>query len=67
MDGRTVHVRSRLSVMTTVADVVGVLLLAAFAWFCWPPAALLVAGVASLVASWQLSAPPKLQEPEGDL
>lgn len=53
--------------VTTVADIVGVLLLAAFSWFCWPPAPLLVLGVALLVASWQMSAPPKpLDDPSGD-
>lgn len=38
--------------MTTVLDVVGVVLVAAFAFFVWPPLVLLVAGGASLAASW---------------
>lgn len=38
--------------MTTVLDIIGVLLLAAFVWLVWPPAVLLVLGVAVLLASW---------------
>ncbi len=41
--------------VTTILDVLGVLLLAAFAWFAWPPAALLVLAVALLLASWRMS------------
>ena len=38
--------------MTTVLDVVGVVLVAAFAFLVWPPLALLVAGGACLFVSW---------------
>lgn len=41
--------------MTTILDVLGAILLAAFAWFVWPPAALLVIGLAVLFVSWQRS------------
>ena len=41
--------------MTTVLDLLGVVLLAAFAAFIWLPAALLVLAVAALAASWRLS------------
>lgn len=41
--------------MDTVLDLLGAALLAAFAWFIWPPAVLLVLGVAVLLASWRLS------------
>lgn len=39
--------------LTTLLDLLGVAALAAFAWFIWPPAALLVVGLAALVASRQ--------------
>lgn len=39
--------------MTTALDVFGVACVAAFAFFCWPPAALLVVGTASLLVSWR--------------
>lgn len=39
----------------TILEVLGVLLLALFAWFVWPPAAALVVGVALLLASWRNS------------
>lgn len=39
--------------LTTALDLCGALLLAAFAWFVWPPLVLLVGGVAALVISWQ--------------
>ena len=42
------------AVLTTVLDLFGVVCLAAFAWFVWPPAALLVVAVAALFASWSL-------------
>lgn len=42
------------AVLTTVLDLFGVVCLAAFAWFVWPPAALLVVAVAALLASWSL-------------
>lgn len=38
--------------MTTVLDILGALLLAALAFFVWPPLALGVLGVSCLVASW---------------
>ena len=40
--------------MTTVLDLLGVALLVAFAALLWWPAALAVAGVACLAASWRL-------------
>lgn len=36
-------------------DLLGVALLAAFAFFLWPPASLLVLGVAALLISWKAS------------
>lgn len=39
--------------MGTALDILGVACLAAFAWFAWPPAALLVLGVAALLVSWR--------------
>lgn len=41
--------------MTTALDVLGVLCVAAFAWFLWQPAALLVLGAAFLLVSWRRS------------
>lgn len=38
--------------MDTALEVAGVLCIAAFAFFIWPPAALLVLGAACLVASY---------------
>ncbi len=38
--------------VSTLLDLMGVSLVAGFAWFVWPPAPLLVVGVAALVASW---------------
>ena len=37
--------------MTTALDLLAVASLAIFAWFVWPPAPLLVVGVAALLAS----------------
>lgn len=37
--------------LTTVLDILGVIALGGFAWFCWPPLVLLVAGVSLLLAS----------------
>lgn len=37
--------------LTTALDLSGVAMLAAFAWFVWPPLVLLVLGVAALLAS----------------
>ena len=41
--------------MTTVLDLLGVACVAAFAFFLWPPACLLVLGVAALLMSWRAS------------
>lgn len=41
--------------LTTLLDLVGVAALVVFAWFCWPPLALLVVGVAALLASRKAS------------
>lgn len=41
--------------MTTVLDILGIVCVAAFAYFIWPPAALGVVGVAALLASWRAS------------
>lgn len=38
--------------MTTVLDILGVVCIAAFAWFVWPPLVLLVVAAAALTASW---------------
>lgn len=43
---------------TTVLDIAGVLLLVAFAAVVWWPAALAVAGVACLAASWKAASEP---------
>lgn len=41
--------------MTTVLDILGAACVAAFAFFVWPPACLLVIGVAALLMSWRAS------------
>lgn len=41
--------------MTTVLDLLGVACVAAFAFFVWPPACLLVIGAAALLMSWRAS------------
>ena len=41
--------------MGTALDLIGVACLAAFAWFVWPPSALLVVGAAILLVSWRRS------------
>ncbi len=41
--------------MTTVLDILGVACVAAFAFFVWPPACLLVIGTAALLMSWRAS------------
>jgi hypothetical protein len=46
---------TRRGVMTTVLDLLGIGSLAAFAFLVWPPAALLVIGVAALIVSWRAS------------
>lgn len=38
--------------LTTLLDLLGLTLIAAFAWFVWPPLPLLVCGVAVLAASY---------------
>ena len=38
--------------MTTVLDILGVVCIAVFAWFVWPPLVLLVVAAGALVASW---------------
>lgn len=40
------------AVVTTILDLIGIICLAVFAWFVWPPAALIPVAVASLLASW---------------
>lgn len=40
--------------MTTYLDLLGVVSLALFAFAMWPPAILLVIGVAALIVSWSL-------------
>ncbi|NYD43941.1 hypothetical protein [Nocardioides panaciterrulae] len=39
--------------LTTALDLLGVACLAGFAWFVWPPAALLVVGAVALLVSWR--------------
>ena len=39
--------------LTTALDLLGVALVAVFAWFVWPPLPLLVVGAAILFASWR--------------
>lgn len=41
--------------LTTALDLLGVVCLAAFAWFVWEPAPLLVVGAFALAASWKAS------------
>ena len=41
--------------MTTVLDLLGIACLAAFAFLVWPPAGLLVLGLAALIVSWRAS------------
>jgi hypothetical protein len=41
--------------MGTYLDILGVVCLAVFAFAVWPPAALLVVGVAALLVSWRAS------------
>lgn len=40
--------------MSEALELLGIALLIAFAWLCWPPAALLVAGVALIVIGTSL-------------
>jgi hypothetical protein len=42
-------------VLTTFLDLLGVVCLAALAFFIWPPASLGVVGVAALFMSWRAS------------
>lgn len=41
--------------LTTLLELFGVAALAAFAFFVWPPAALLVLGVAAIALAWRLA------------
>lgn len=41
--------------MTTVLDILGIACVAMFAFLVWPPAGLLVLGIAALTASWRAS------------
>ncbi|NYD44010.1 hypothetical protein [Nocardioides panaciterrulae] len=41
------------AMLTTALDLLGVACLAGFAWFVWPPAALLVVGAVALLVSWR--------------
>jgi hypothetical protein len=41
--------------MSAAVEIVGVACLAAFAFFVWPPACLLVVGAAILLGSWRAS------------
>jgi hypothetical protein len=49
-------------VLTTLLDLLGVALLATFAWFVWAPLPLCVVGVAILAASWLKASPVKASE-----
>lgn len=40
------------AVVTTVLDLIGIVCLATFAWFVWPPAVLLPVAVGAFVVSW---------------
>ena len=42
--------------LTTLLDILGVAALATFAWFIWPPAVLLVLGLAALAVSHRQAA-----------
>ena len=44
-----------MSRLATYLDILGVVSLAAFAFAVWPPACLLVVGVAALLISWGAS------------
>lgn len=44
--------------LTTLLDILGAFLVVAFAFFLWPPLALLVAGGFCLALSWALSRKP---------
>lgn len=41
--------------LTTLLDLLGVACVAAFAFFVWPPACLIVIGAACLYVSWRAS------------
>lgn len=49
--------------ISTYLDVLGVFLLALFAFQVWPPLCLLVVGVAALLISWRLNRTPKEPTP----
>ena len=40
--------------MTTILDLLGALLMVAFAFIVWPPLALLIGGAVLLLASWRI-------------
>jgi hypothetical protein len=42
-------------VLTTLLELFGICALAAFGWFVWPPACLLVLGVAAIALAWRLA------------
>lgn len=44
--------------LTTLLDLLGIALIVAFAALVWWPAALLIAGIACLFVSWQLTRVP---------
>lgn len=50
--------------LSTIADLLGVALVATFAWFVWQPLPLLVVGLALLAASYASSRVPKTEEIE---
>lgn len=37
--------------LTTILDILGIVAIGGFAWFCWPPLVLLVIGSSLLLAS----------------
>lgn len=58
--------------LTTALDLIGVIGLCVFAWFCWPPLVPAVIGVAALAASRQITKsgrPPierRIDDEDGD-
>lgn len=50
---------------TTILDILGVIFLASFAYFLWPPAPLLVLGAAFLLISWRSTSTPTQRPPAG--
>lgn len=41
-----------MQILSTVLELLGIVCLAVFAWFVWPPAVLLVAGLACVVIGY---------------